>query len=145
MLCQKKFKKENQAFTNHFLNFFNAYTKAFNKKYERTGSLFQEHLKRIKIENEDYLRNLIIYVNTNPTHHSMANYIDYEYSSCKGLISGLPTLLKREEVLNLFEDVDNFKYVLRHKKLTDEVPEKLFLGDQTQQVSLLYKLATAGM
>ena len=35
-------------------NLFNAYAKAFNKQNNRTGSLFEKHFKRIKIENEEY-------------------------------------------------------------------------------------------
>jgi len=99
-----------------FSNLFNAYTKAINKEHNRTGSLFQEHLKRIKINNEEYLRNLIVYVNTNPTHHSNSNYENYKYSSYKSLLSEKPTLLKRIKVLDLFEDVENFVYVHKIKK-----------------------------
>lgn len=35
-----------------FGHLFNAYTKAINNKYGRTGSLFQEHLKRKRVTNE---------------------------------------------------------------------------------------------
>ncbi len=60
-----------------FSNMLNAYTKAINKRYKRKGSLFQEHLKRIKISEEKYLMNLIIYVNTNPSHHQIEDYRTY--------------------------------------------------------------------
>jgi len=101
-------------------NLFNAYTKAINKEHKRTGSLFQEHLKRIKIDNEEYLRNLIVYVNTNPTHHTILNYENYKYSSYKSLLSKKPTLLKRITVLNLFEDRENFEFVHKTKKINIE-------------------------
>lgn len=104
-----------------FSNFFNAYTKAINKKYNRVGSLFQKHPKRIRIKNEDYLRNLIIYINTNPSHHEIANYEDYKFSSYKTLISSKPTDLKRLEVINLFDDLDNFKYMHKAKKINMEL------------------------
>jgi len=39
-----------------FSNLFNAYTKAFNKRYTRTGTLFERPFKRILIENESYLK-----------------------------------------------------------------------------------------
>src|SRR5690554_5809319 len=35
-------------------NFFNAYTKAFNKMYDRKGSLFLDNVKREKIGEENY-------------------------------------------------------------------------------------------
>ena len=103
-----------------FSNLFNAYTKAINKEQNRTGSLFQEHLKRIQISNEEYLRNLIVYVNTNPKHHNISSFENYKYSSYKSLLSTKPTLLKRATVIHLFDDVDNFMFVHKVKKLNIE-------------------------
>ncbi len=99
-----------------FSNLFNAYSKAINKKYNRTGSLFQKHPKRIKIKDDTYLRNLIIYVNTNPDHHGIGNYQTYKYSSYSSIISKTETLISREKVIDLFDDLDNFKTILRMKK-----------------------------
>jgi len=39
------------------------YTKYFNKKYDRTGSLFQGTFKAVPIENDLYLQYLLIYIN----------------------------------------------------------------------------------
>ncbi|MCF6351202.1 MAG: transposase [Flavobacteriaceae bacterium] len=99
-------------------NMLNAYAKAINKKYNRTGSLFQEHLKRIKIEREEYLRNLIIYINTNSSHHQIEDYKTYNFSSYKSLTSNKKTLIERNEVISLFNDLENLKYVLEHKKVS---------------------------
>ncbi len=110
-----------------FSNLFNAYTKAINKKYNRTGSLFQKHPKRIAIKNEEYLRNLIIYINTNPSHHNLAEYKNYKYSSYQSLISDKPTLLKRKEVINMFGDIDNFKYVHEIRKIKIDLIGELIL------------------
>ncbi len=122
-----KIKNGNLGLHHPFSNLFNAYTKAINKKYQRTGSLFQEHLKRIKIENEVYLKNLIVYVNTNPAHHSIANYIDYNHSSYKSLLSKKPTLLERVEVINLFDDIENFKFLHQKKQDCIELMQELLL------------------
>ena len=100
-----------------FSNMFNAYTKAINKRYNRSGSLFQKHPKRIKIENMEYFRNLIIYVNTNPTHHGIAGFQKYKFSSYSGLISNKSTILKRKETIALFDDVENFKFVCKQQKI----------------------------
>ena len=94
-----------------FSNLFNAYAKAINKKYKRTGSLFQEHLKRINIEDESYLKNVIIYINTNSSHHNIANYKTYKHSSYRALVSSNTTWLKRNEIIDLFSDIENFKYI----------------------------------
>jgi putative transposase len=39
------------------------YTMYFNKKYERVGSLFQGPFKAIQVDTDDYLQNLLVYVN----------------------------------------------------------------------------------
>ena len=45
-----------------FSNFFNAYSKSFNKQQERLDSLFQRPFKRVRITSEKHLQNLIIYI-----------------------------------------------------------------------------------
>ncbi len=112
-----------------FSNLFNAYSKAINKKYNRLGSLFQEHLKRIEITDEDYLRNLIIYINTNPDHHNIADFLTYTFSSYQALISSKPTLLKRDEVIEMFDDAKNFSYMHRAKKVNLELIKELIADD----------------
>lgn len=39
-----------------------SYTQSFNKVYQRSGPLFESPFKRVKIDSEDELRNLIIYI-----------------------------------------------------------------------------------
>jgi len=99
-----------------FSNFFNAYAKAFNKKYHRSGSLFQEHLKRKKIETSDYLQKSIIYVNTNSDHHGLGNYQHYPYSSYQSLVSNNETFIEKLYTISLFENVPNFKSVINMKR-----------------------------
>ena len=108
-------------------NMLNAYTKAINKRYHRRGSLFQEHLKRIKITEETYLKNLIVYVNTNSSHHQIEDYRTYKYASYETLISNGETALKRDEVIELFGDRDNFKHVLHSRKLNMDTMRELTL------------------
>ncbi len=110
-----------------FSNMFNTYAKAINKKYQRRGSLFQEHLKRIEIKDENYLRNLIVYVNTNVNHHKIDDYITYPHTSYQALVSKSPTLLKRSEVINLFDDKENFIFVHKLKKINLELIEDYIL------------------
>lgn len=96
-------------------NLFNAYAKSINKRYRRRGSLFQEHLKRNIIADNNYLLNLILYVNTNPSHHNFGPFENYPYSAYQELISNNPTFLNRDEVLDLFEDKANFIFVHQTK------------------------------
>lgn len=112
-----------------FSNLFNAYTKAFNKKYGRSGSLFQKHPVKHHIDTEEYLKNVIIYVNLNPDHHNLGNSFQYKYSSYKALISESHTLIKRGIVIDLFEDIPNFKYVHNYKKLKMDILNDIILED----------------
>lgn len=108
-------------------NMLNSYTKSINKRYNRRGSLFQEHLKRIKITEENYLKNLILYINTNPSHHQIEDYRTYKHSSYRTLISQKKTLLERDFVIELFNNVENFKYMLQSKKLNMEALREISL------------------
>nr|WP_240961603.1 hypothetical protein [Nonlabens sp. Ci31] len=56
-------------------------------------------------------------MNTNPSHHQIEDFRTYKYSSYAALISQKETLLKRNEVIQFFDDVENFKYVLKPKKV----------------------------
>ena len=124
LLVQIKEVAEEKKVSKSFSNLFNSYSKSINKKYNRSGSLFRDRFKRIKIEEEVYLKKLIIYINLNPIYHQFVTTLnDYKHSSYLSLISEKNTLLKREEVLFLFENKENFIHHLTSKKL--EFDEKL--------------------
>ncbi len=111
-----------------FANLFNAYAKAINKKYNRTGSLFQYKFKRVKIDSEEYLREVVVYINLNPVYHNFVKEVGmYKYASYNALISEKPTLLNREEVMYIFENKENFIYHMKDKKYTFDA--KSFLED----------------
>ncbi len=58
----------------YFSNLFNAYTKAFNRRYRRHGSLFERPFKRKLIHNQNYLKTVIVYTHDNPVHHHFARH-----------------------------------------------------------------------
>lgn len=97
-----------------FSHFLNAYSQAVNKKYARTGSLFEKRFERKRISDDHYLRQVILYINTNPLKHNLVEKPkDYKWSSYNSHISNAKTKLKRKEVIELFDNVENF--VLCHK------------------------------
>ncbi|MDP4239405.1 MAG: transposase [Bacteroidota bacterium] len=94
-----------------FSNLFNAYTKSINKLYNRTGSLFQEHLHRKRVEDEAYLTQLIAYIHLNPVKHAFSDdFKSYRYSSYQAYTTRKSTNLSCDYVMSLFEDRANFEY-----------------------------------
>ncbi len=97
--------------SNQFGYLFNAYTQAINKKFNRTGSLFERPFERKLVDSEKYFQNLIFYIHNNPVFHGFTNHInDYPWSSYETILSARPTKLKRNEVIRYYGDIDNFVY-----------------------------------
>lgn len=93
-----------------FSNLFNTYTKAFNKRYNRSGTLFERPFKRKQVDNPKYLKNLIRYIHNNPVHHGYCdNPIDYPWSSYLECIKVSSKKIEHNQVISLFENVENFK------------------------------------
>jgi REP element-mobilizing transposase RayT len=100
-----------------FSHMLNSYTQSINKVYKRKGSLFCEHLKRIKVTDEQYLKELIVYIHLNPVKHGFSTSVNYPHSSYNSIISKQKTEIKRDEVLSYFDDVENFIYWHDFKKI----------------------------
>jgi putative transposase len=82
---------------------FNAYSKAINKAYGRTGSLFEHPFERKEVRSEQHLLRLITYIHRNPqTHGLIADFRNWPYSSYHMLCSTGPTELCRDDVLIWF-------------------------------------------
>ena len=94
-----------------FSHLFNAYTQSINKKYKRTGSLFEKDFERKEVTSDKYFQNLIYYIHNNPVKHGFVDsMIEYPWSSFGTVISSKPTKLKRNKIIELFDDVTNFRY-----------------------------------
>ena len=106
---------EEEEVTQAFSNLFNSYAKAFNKQTQRTGSLFEKHFKRINLKDENYLKQVIIYVHLNPKHHFDLDFKDFKFSSYQAFLSSKETKMERDEVLTLFDDLENFIFCHNQK------------------------------
>jgi putative transposase len=92
-----------------FGHLFNAYTQAINKRYSRTGSLFEKPFERKKVSSEKYLQNLIYYIHNNPVHHGFTKTAnEYPWSSYGSILSEMPTKLRREDVIRIYGSKENF-------------------------------------
>ena len=93
-----------------FSHLFNSYAQAFNKRFDRTGSLFQHPYKRKPIDNARYFKQLVLYIHNNPVHHGFCSHpVEYPWSSYLTCISVKSTRLKRESVMGWFDSDANFK------------------------------------
>lgn len=96
-------------FSHQFTKFMLSYTNKINFRDKRNGALFLSHFRRIKIEDEDYLKRLVFYINYNPVKHRITDdFKSYKYCSYPICLSDQPTSLARSEVLNIFGGLEDF-------------------------------------
>ncbi len=107
-----------------FGHFFNSYAKAINKRFKRTGSLFEKNFERLEITDKKYFKNLIHYIHNNPVKHNFTEHIwDYAWSSYGSIISHKSTKLNREFVLELFKNENEFKLYHAEKQDYDDIKD----------------------
>ncbi|MBA6153157.1 hypothetical protein [Gelidibacter maritimus] len=92
------------------LHLFNAYTQAVNKRYDRTESVIAKLFKRKIVSSQDYFIKLILYIHNNPVHDQLVDTIaDFEWSSYHTILSSKLTYILKNEVIERFGDLPNFK------------------------------------
>jgi putative transposase len=91
-----------------FSHLFNAYTKAYNKVYNRRGSLFIRAFKRKEITSNSYYTNIICYIHNNPVHHGFTTQlVSWQWSSYHDFL--LPNVLPlQQEVIDWFGNRQQF-------------------------------------
>ena len=118
-------KNENMSLAIQSLNI--SYSIFFNKKYERTGHLFENRFKSHIIEDQGYLRNVVRYIHKNPEN---AGLEAYKWTSYIEYINRGYNLIQPNRVLNLFnnsiEEFQNFHNI--YKKNQDYNKDYEMLG-----------------
>jgi REP element-mobilizing transposase RayT len=93
-----------------FRNLFIGYSKSFNDKYGRTGSLFQRKFKRIQADEMAYRMRLVVYIHANPIRAGLCQrYEQWKYSSYRAILGDGFTSIERDEVLDWFGNRENFR------------------------------------
>jgi putative transposase len=104
---------------NQFAKLFNSYTQSINNANNRTGGLFERPFRRINVENDSYLSQLIWYIHFNPQKHGVIrDFRSYHHSSYHSHLSIKPTKLKRDEILAWFGG--RKRYIGFHDQQHDE-------------------------
>lgn len=76
-----------------------AYSRYFNKKYKRSGSLFESRYKASRIDSDPYLMHISRYIHLNPK-----SWQDYPYSSLKYYLNGHDEdWLQESRIIELFK------------------------------------------
>jgi len=109
-----------------FMKKLGGYSYYFNKKYERVGPLFQGRFKSILIETEEQLKNVFVYIHTNPLEIIEFNWKEkgtgnpqraiqflenYKWSSYPDYLGrdNFPNVTKREFFLKLLKGKEGYK------------------------------------
>ena len=102
------FKPKNPS--QQFSNLFNAYAKAMNSAYERSGSLFHNLFGRVRVASEAHFVHLITYIQQNPQRLGLVDdFRNWHHSSYRTILSTKPTRLKRDDVLAWFHGLREFE------------------------------------
>lgn len=116
------FKNLSGLVSQQFSNLFNGYTKAYNKMYERRGSLFIRPFNRKHINSDKYFTQLIAYIHNNPIHHGFTEDLsDWPFSSLHAYVLDKLTNINREEAMNWFGDMENFQVEHRDMNITKSI------------------------
>ena len=82
--------RQENGIATYIANFINAYSKYFNKKYQRTGALFQGVFKAVYVESEEQLVHLTRYIHLNPVASSLITSVQlstFPWSSHSNYVS----------------------------------------------------------
>jgi len=113
-----------------FSDFFNAYAKAINNAYGRTGSLFEHPFGRVPITTDRQFWNVIAYIHQNPQKHKFVDdFRDWKWSSYGIILAEKPTKLKREVVLDWFGSKQG--YLKLHAKWVSDADSTWFAEDDS--------------
>lgn len=127
LLIRVKENCQNDQVIKAFGDFLNSYTKSLNKSYTRNGGLFQRKFKRKKVESNSYYTRLILYIHLNPIKHGLRTEpTDWQFSSYNSFLSSKPSKIRRDEVLDWFGDLEEFKKV-HNLNVEEYLPKDLLL------------------
>jgi REP element-mobilizing transposase RayT len=82
-----------------FRRFGISYSQAINKQEGRMGSLFMKPIKRVRITGERHLKNLIVYIHTNPYLHGISrDYRNYRWSSYQDFVGKRSAIVAKDSL-----------------------------------------------
>ena len=114
-----------------FSDFFNAYAKAINQAYSRTGSLFQHPFGRIPVTSDRQFWSVIAYIHQNPQKHNFVDdFREWKWSSYATFLTEKPTRLRRTEVLEWFSGRERYEEL--HSQWVTDAESNWFAEDDAE-------------
>ncbi|MBI4096764.1 MAG: transposase [Candidatus Levybacteria bacterium] len=104
--------KQDSAISDFMRNLQNSYSKYFNVRYDRTGSLFQFMFKAVRMETDEQMVHVSRYIHLNPATAYLVEAKDldkYEWSSFKSYISDIQSNVSTEMILSRFRSKQDYK------------------------------------
>jgi REP element-mobilizing transposase RayT len=106
---------------------FNSYSKAYNKRYEHSGTLFEDNYKVIPVEDQAHLLHLCRYIHANPIKHGLVTDPEgWSYSNYMEWIGERDgTLVDRNFVREHFQSAEDYREFVLDYILERELPKDL--------------------
>jgi len=106
---------------------FNSYSKAYNKRYEHSGTLFEGNYRVILVENEVHLLHLCRYIHANPVKHGLvADLAEWPYSNYLEWIGERDgTLVDRDFVREHFASPQSYREFVLDYLIGRKLPKEL--------------------
>lgn len=117
--------QENSGALSRFMqSLLTSYSRYFNLKYKRTGSVFESRYKSAKIDSQSYLEHISRYIHLNPRY-----WLRYPYSSLVKYGSGDFPWLQPKKITDLFISTKSYLTFLEdyeeHKAMLEEIKHEL--------------------
>lgn len=107
-----------------FSNFFNAYAKAYNRKYARRGALFEDYIKRAEVSTNDYFLRTLRYIHLNPVQHGFADIPEqWQYNSYNAYIDSEKEGAYKKKILKRFGGIEQF--IAYHREKEQQIMDML--------------------
>jgi hypothetical protein len=106
---------------------FNSYSKAYNKRYDHSGTLFQGNYQVKPVEQDGYLLHLCRYIHANPVIHGLVEEVaDWPYSNCLEWVGERAgTLVDRDFVQAHFPNPDDYRTFVAEYLRERQLPQEL--------------------
>ncbi len=92
-----------------FSHLFNGYAQAYNRMFNRKGSLFAPNFKKKTIGSDSYLTRVIAYIHLNPVHHGFVHDPGrWPYSSYPVIVEDQASFIDKAFLIDYFDSKEEF-------------------------------------